>query len=173
MTTISFALDENSIQNAISQLQDYKQRLHEKNKLFLAELGVVGVETINRNKGEYRSHLVAETWHVNFSGRLQRQNIQMKQRGNIKVSWVNKSGIHTANVSPLMMTEYGSGQFAVTGHRGTFPGQKHAWQDYWTWTDLDGFEHQTHGFVPTRPMNKVWYTVHSQIPYVARRVFSG
>ena len=91
--------------------------------------------------------------------------------------WVNQEGIQIRQVNPLLMAEFGSGQFADDSHfkigmgRGTFPGQKHANEDYWQWQDLAGEWHDSSGIQPTAPMWKADVEMKKQILSIARQVF--
>ena len=86
----------------------------------------------------------------------------------IFVEWATGSAV----VDPLLMAEFGSGQFAVEGHRGTFPNQKHAFDpNGWYWRDLSGELHHSRGITPTRPLYKAKEEMTQQIREVAERVF--
>lgn len=173
MRTIRVGLDEGSIRNAISQLESYRAGIGRKSVMMLERLGSIGVDTANKNKGVYGQYIVSEKSLVEFkSGTSKRMNVIIQQTGYVTVKWLNSAGEQTAKVSPLMMTEYGSGQYALPGHRGTFPGQKHAFQEYWTWRDLDGVEHRSSGFIPTRPGFKASIEIRNNAQRVAREVFS-
>lgn len=173
MRTIRVGLDEQSIQNAISQLESYRAGIGRKSTMMLERLGSIGVNTANMNKGVYGQYIVSEKNLVEFkSGTSKRINVIIRQTGYVTVKWLNSAGEQSAKVSPLMMAEYGSGQYALPGHRGTFPGQRHAFQNYWTWKDLDGVEHQSSGFVPTRPGFKASIEIRNNAQRVAREVFS-
>lgn len=174
MTTIPVEMDLNSIKKSIAKLERYKQELSQKNKAMLEELGDIGIGVIESNRGSFAHKLRTKKWQVEFrGGKTHRENIVLRQTGNVSVSWLRRGQKVTVKVSPLMMTEYGSGKFAVEGHRGTFPGQTHAFQDSWTWIGLDGKQYSSSGFTPTRPMHKARNELVKRIPEVARRHFSA
>lgn len=174
MRTIRIGLNNPSAGKSSVALEKYRASVASKARIMLERLGQIGIDTIEENKGEYAPNLRSEKVHVEFDGgAVQREEVIMSQTGNVSVSWLRRGEKVTVSVSPLMMTEYGSGQFAVSGHRGTFPGQRHAFQPYWTWKDLDGVEHSSSGFVPKRPMHKARNKIERSIPKIARSVFSG
>lgn len=91
--------------------------------------------------------------------------------------WINKEGIQVRLVNPLLMMEFGSGQFADDSHfkigmgRGTFPMQKHAFEEKWTWEDLAGEWHESSGVRPTAPLWKASQEMRKQLFSIARQVF--
>lgn len=91
--------------------------------------------------------------------------------------WYSKNGqmIGDAYISPLLMSEYGAGPYAVTGHRGTFPGQKHAFESMWYWYDESGerrCSEDDYLMVPTQPMYKALVEMMNKVNEIAREVFS-
>lgn len=91
--------------------------------------------------------------------------------------WINKEGVQIRVVNPLLMAEFGSGQFADGSHfkigmgRGTFPMQKYAFEEFWQWQDIAGEWHQSSGIEPTAPMWKASQEMKKQILSIARQVF--
>ena len=91
--------------------------------------------------------------------------------------WFTKSGMLSgeADISPLLMSEYGAGKYAVEGHRGTFPGQRNAWRSQWFWYDEDGTKHSSEEditILPTRPMYTAMVEMMNKAEWVVREVFS-
>ena len=117
---------------------------------------------VNRHKYNYRCSAILTGYNAS-------QNI---------VRWVSFNGITEAEVNSIMMAEYGSGQFAINGHRGTFPNQKHAFEDSWWYATEIGPDgrptdwHRNSGVTPTMPMYKAWYEMKTTIYLVGRRVFN-
>ena len=174
MKKITIALTPESVQKAIYDLEAYQRGLAIKSRFLLQSLSNIAINTAKMNRGEFAQYIVTERRHVEFrGGHTQRDSVIIKQTGFVPVSWQNSSGIKTVNISPLMMAEYGSGQYALPGHRGTFPGQKHAFQNYWTWKDLDGVEHKSSGVHPTQPGLKAANAVRNNEKRVAREVFGS
>lgn len=121
------------------------------------------VKMVNRNKYNYKCSAV-------LIGHNSSQNI---------VEWVYFGGIKQAEVSSILMAEYGSGQHAIGGHRGTFPNQTHANEDSWWYaTEVDAEGHPTNwhrnfGVKPTMPMYKAWYEMKMDMYLIGRRVFNS
>ena len=79
-----------------------------------------------------------------------------------------------AYVSPLLMSEYGAGQYAIDGHRGTFPGQRHAFESEWFWYDGNGKRHSSEEephMVATQPMYRAFVDMMLNVEKVAKEVF--
>lgn len=90
--------------------------------------------------------------------------------------WYTKGGdvAGEADISPLLMSEYGAGPYAMTGHRGTFPGQTHAFQSVWYWYDATGTKHSSeedYTIISTQPMYKALYQMMERATTIARKVF--
>lgn len=92
--------------------------------------------------------------------------------------WYTKGGMVSgeADISPLLMSEYGAGPYALQGHRGTFPGQKHAMQSEWFWYDASGVKHSSeedYTIISTQPMYKALYQMFKSVERVAKEVFKA
>lgn len=96
--------------------------------------------------------------------------------------WWKGGHIEEAEVSPLLMAEFGSGSFAdgINQHenqpsgvgRGTFPGQTHAFQSIWFWKDADDGElKSSSGIAPTQPMLRARNTMVLTYVRIFREVF--
>lgn len=94
------------------------------------------------------------------------------------VEWVYYGGVKQAEVSSILMAEFGSGQHAIGGHRGTFPNQEHADEPVWfyaTETDGNGHPinwHSNFGVKPSKPMYWAWCEMKIELTAIGRRVFS-
>lgn len=91
--------------------------------------------------------------------------------------WYSKSGqmIGDAFISPLLMSEYGAGPYALEGHRGTFPGQKHAFQSEWYWYDANGerkCSEDDYTMVSTQPMYNALLQMMAKAERIVKEVFS-
>lgn len=102
--------------------------------------------------------------------------------GIIKSQWMTKDGVKEADVSPLLMVEFGAGlrannAWAATashgrGGTGTFPGQTHAFDpEGWWYQDLGGEWHHSYGVTPTMPMGHALSEMMDQIHSTAMEVF--
>lgn len=80
-----------------------------------------------------------------------------------------------AYVSPLWMSEFGAGWYALEGHRGTFPGQRNAFRSEWKWYDGNGNEHSSeedYHMIATQPMYKAFVDMMINAEKVVKEVFS-
>ena len=92
--------------------------------------------------------------------------------------WYTKGGevAGEADISPLLMSEYGAGPYALYGHRGTFPGQHNAFRNEWFWYDASGTKHSSEEdftMIATQPMYKALYQMMEQATRIAREVFKA
>lgn len=90
--------------------------------------------------------------------------------------WYTKGGQVSgeADISPLLMSEYGAGPYALHGHRGTFPEQKHAFQSEWFWYDQGGTKHSSeedYTIIATQPMYKALVEMMNKVTAIAKEVF--
>lgn len=90
--------------------------------------------------------------------------------------WYSKSGQESeADVSALWMSEFGAGEYARSGFRGTFPGQKHAFQSVWYWYDASGNKHSSkedYHMISTQPMYKALVAMIAKANAIVREVFN-
>lgn len=174
---IKARLTTRDIKDAIRQLGGFETELMAKVKYFESELADVGIEVIQDNiKVEYDGEV------RNFGDRVTFQKQLTEDGRNITLiliaigqpyekQWIGGSAL----VNPLLMAEFGSGVFAVDGHKGTFPSdtaKKHTDNPPWFWKDTDGRTHMSSGGRPSRPMLKAKNEMENQIHTVAERVFS-
>ena len=74
------------------------------------------------------------------------------------------------------MSEYGAGWYALNGHRGTFPGQTHAFESEWFWYDVFGRKHSSeedYHMIATQPMYKALIDMIQNVQAVAKEVFDS
>ena len=79
-----------------------------------------------------------------------------------------------ADISPLWMSEFGAGQYALEGHRGTFPGQHQAFKSVWYWYDAAGNRYSSeddYHMVSTQPMYRAFVDMMTNVEKVAKDVF--
>ena len=175
---INVRLNSREITECINKVKWYESNLRWKFEQFVTELAEVGIEVIQDNvKVEYDGEV------RNFGDAVLFQKpIEWDGDGNVSCiltaegipyakEWIGGS----ANVNPLLMAEFGSGVFAIDGHKGTFPSSSakfHTDNPPWYWRDTGGRLHRSTGNAPTRPMLKAKEEMKQQIAEVAQRVFS-
>lgn len=172
-------VEKNSIQQAISELEKYRDSLETKNKLFvrrLAEIGVTAAETrLATGQGDSDRDcrfsmlfdtalgavegriIITSTPHVDKDGRVFYPHL----------AWEFGAGIYynNGNSNPKAR-EFGMGV-------GTFPNQTHAFNDYWWYKDDEGNLHLSKGTQATMPMYNASKEIIHQIEVIAREVFGG
>lgn len=162
------------------QLVDYKQSLNDKCQLFVQRLGEEGIMVAQQNVGSFGKYI---TFSVNIT---QSDNNGCKgvmlatNTGIITSHWLTEDGEKSADISPLLMVEFGSGLKAKNPNNidgvgtGTFPGQTHAHNpNGWWYKDLDGVWQHSYGLTPKMPMYKASIDMHTKINKIAREVFGG
>lgn len=173
-------LSASSMQAAMQQLQDYKKNLQHKCEIFVQRLANKGIIVAEQNLGAYGNFItfnVEVNPHQNGATAI----LIATNTGIIKSQWITKEGVKEADVSPLLMAEFGSGLRANNARAGefgmgtgTFPGQTHAEDpDGWWYMDLSGEWHHSYGVSPTMPMWRAAMEIHDQIIETAREVFGS
>lgn len=177
---VKAGLSVGEFKRAMERVGKYRDSIQRKCELFVKTLGEKGIEVAKQNIGGYGNH-------VSFGVDI--DPLDMGARGVMFA--VNDSLIHVrwigggvsygeADVSPLLMAEFGSGLRAQQNPRGpefgmgtgTFPGQTHAFDpDGWWYMDMDGQWHHTHGVTPLMPMDHAHKEMLRQIRKTAREVF--
>lgn len=176
-----------SIENLKKQLENYqKVEIPNKTEEFVSKLADLGITVARSNTGVLDdignvSSLVSFTKQVNKDQYGATAVMVMADKMPLLKTWFGKGGeIKSAEVSPSLMYEYGSGFEALDlnenknpqGGQGTFPGQEHAFDvGGWNWKDLDGTWHHSKGITPSTPMYKATMEMYNQVIKIAKEVF--
>lgn len=176
-----------SIQEMINYLERYKKSLPDRCKKFGEELAQVGIRvaalsTLGNGLGNY----VVFAKEVKSFSNSECTTIMYGR----DIRTVFGDGVDAAEISPILMLEYGSGAkgepFKIVDDlavgRGTFPGQTHAFawttdyqgnpfEGWWYKSKKDGKWHLSAGVTPTYPMQKAFDTMQKQVDKIARKVF--
>jgi hypothetical protein len=170
-----------SIKDLQKALKEYAESLEDKCQRFCEELSEIGIKTAEQNNGQFSRYIV-------FSKSVEptkygcKAIITATETGTITSKWKTKDGVKSAEVSPLLMAEFGSGSKArnplgtsvggVVMGQGTFPNQTHAFnKDGWYWVDLDDKLHHSYGIVPSMPMYNAYVEMQNQISAKKREIF--
>lgn len=165
------------INNLIKQLEDYQQSLIQKCETFVKRLAEEGITVAQENTGNFGKYIAfsVETEPDVYGCTA---ILLATDTGTIRSEWQTKDGIKTADVSPLLMAEFGSGlkaqnPFDVSGvGTGTFPGGSHGSDpNGWWYMDLDGVWHHSYGMSPKQPMYKATMAMQEKIIEIAMEVF--
>lgn len=168
-----------SIQSLQKQLRDYQKSLEGKCQTFvrrLAESGVTVAKQNTGNFGKYLSFTVQTTPERDGCKAI----LLATNTGIIRSEWRTQDGVKTADVSPLLMCEFGSGLRAenpmnVPGvGTGTFPGGTHGSDpEGWWYMDLDGEWHHSYGMSPKAPMYHASMEIIRNVQKIAKEVFGA
>ena len=179
---LKVSLDTDEINQLIKDIENYRDSLSEKCVKFLKLLADEGITIAERRKGEWSEIIFEKTAFPTATG------AQGEMKGSAPyrvVQWQAFDKIETRMVAPLLMADFGSGQYAsdarnranksyaaiVGAGRGTFPQQKHAMEDKWKWQDLDGVWHESNGLQPTMPMYYAARKMRAQVYKIGKKVF--
>ena len=179
---ISSKLTSNGLKELAYKLRLYGNDLNIKVKRLTSMLADKGIQAaLNANYGSFAAFLVFSKENDVDGGTI----IIAKETTELMADWL---GHEDVKISPLLMTEFGSGRYAVYWEppkgkakkklsngtpigRGSFPNQKFAFRDKWFYRDKDGFLHETSGILPTRPLHYAITEMIAQINSTAREVF--
>ena len=174
---LTMTLDTKSIKNAIKELEDYKVSLKAKNELFINRLIDEGISVAKQNVGGYGSRI---SFTKEVDGNI--GFLIAKDTDKIIAEWDFYGKKKTAELSPLLLSEFGSATLAevlfdIAGvGQGTFPGQRHASEPAWWYKewqdDHKGEWKQGHGVKPTHPMYKADMEMLEKAEKIAREVFA-
>ena len=180
----------NSINKAIEYLENYKAEINQKAQIVLEKLLDVGIESAIINSGQFKGYIV---YRKEISPKIDGyEGLLIATDGEKIISeWLYSGQMKSVEVSPLLMAEFGSGQYAVVKFpdvegiygRGTFPNQKHAFEDSWWWVDKNPeggehiggefYKHTSSGTIPTHPMHNAEIAMFNEINRIYREVFGN
>lgn len=159
------------------QLQEYRDSLDKKCERFVRELAESGISVAKVNTGNFGKYLAFTVQSIRTADGY-KAVLLATNTGIIHSEWRTKDGVKTADVSPLLMCEFGSGLRAknpmnVPGvGTGTFPGGTHGDDpEGWWYMDLDGVWHHSYGMTPKMPMYHASLAIMSNVQRVAKEVF--
>lgn len=188
--------NQTTIQQAIKELQEYKQDLKNKTELFCERLSKVGIDVIRVNLGNYAIHIGLRK-NIEIEGNDCKAILILYDEHSVISEWVVRGDNgelvdKTAEISPVLMAEFGSGKNASAAKkhqnavnvkeqvgRGTFPSENnkpfgnenHAWQNSWSWQTKDGKWHRSSGMTPTMPMYNAYLEMERQIKQIGKEIF--
>ena len=168
--TIRMNLSAGSIQNAVKELQRYKQSLISKNDLFVQRLAEVGIPVINANIAAAQGD----------SDKNHNTYIKLNSFGSYSRAVLVVEG------ADLLMIEFGAGIHYNTP-AGTSPhpkgqelgytigsyGKGHGAEDYWYYQAESGETVRSYGTESTMPVYKASVEIRQKIRQIAKEVFSS
>lgn len=162
-------------------LEEYRDSLNDKCATLVKRLAQEGISVAEQNVGSFGKYLIfsVETEDPQADGC--KAYAIAGESGKIISQWKTKEGTQSAEVSPLLLAEWGSGVRARPAEtlengmkvgQGTFPGQKHAFdKEGWYWQDLSDQWHHSDGVSPSMPMYHAYAGMKTKIREIAREVF--
>lgn len=179
MPKFNASLSVDSIRQLQKDLTAYRDSLPEKCRRFVVALSEAGIAVAKQNTGNYGKY-------ITFSTKAEPKKDGCKaimlatETGKITSAWKTSEGIKTADVSPLLMVEFGSGWRAenpmqVPGvGQGTFPGATHSYdKEGWYWIGLDDKLYHSYGISPKMPMYMASLEIQRIAIEKAKEIFGG
>lgn len=175
---INARLTSKDITKALNIVRWYENYLQYKLEQLVSELAEVGikeakshayveVDNVFRNMGDYI------LFEKDVSKTVKGATCILTAKGKPYLKeWKNGS----AMVNPLLMSEFGSGIWALDNRKGSFPSEtakEHTDNPPWFWRDTDGNLHSSKGSIPSRPLFNAKQEMERKIHEVAERVFSA
>ena len=168
-----------------NEVMKYRIHLVRKCDLFVKALANKGVVVAQDNVDDGFARYITFSQEITEHAQYGCKGIMYgTNTGIIKSQWMTKDGIKEADVSPLLMAEFGSGLRAQRSSNawagkvsppmgtGTFPGQTHAFDpDGWWYMDLEGEWHHSYGVYASMPMWHAFNEMEDQIISTAQEVF--
>ena len=171
-------LSTNGISNIVSQLKDYEDEIIVKANMVVRQLAEMGIRVAEYSVyPEFQPH-IDFVYEPLSSSTEYRVDGQLVGRDNSVIHrvWYGRKGkmAGEADISPILMSEFGAGFYAEKDHRGTFPGQKHAMESQWFWRDASGELHsadEDYTMIATQPMYRAFVEMKQRVEEVVRNVF--
>lgn len=174
-TELSVAGIEKLKQDLLNYKNNTLPNLMQKLAMALAQQGIMIAEQNVGGFGKYITFSLETTPYKDGCKAL----MLATEKDKIISSWQTKDGIKTAEVSPLLMAEFGSGWGAENPMKiqgvgqGTFPNQTHAFdKEGWYWIDLDGNLNYSKGINAKMPMYKASQYIITNVAKIAKEVFA-
>lgn len=178
MKVLKMNLSVSSVQSCIKELKAYQNDLNRKCEELCFRLCAEGMPIARAYIGESGFGR-----YIRLSSEITPEKagckaiIIMEDTTKIKSEWQTKEGVRSAEVSPMLMLEFGSGLKAENPANipgvgtGTFPGGKHGNEQGWYYMDLEGNWHHSTGVSPKMPMYHTAKELREKVVAIAKEVF--
>lgn len=181
---ITAKLSSTSLKQAANQVREYESYLQTKVREVLERLVDKGISIAEQTIGGFGKYITfsKETDAVGVIMVAQEINV-------IRAEWLRYNKPVSAEVSPLLMAEFGAGPHAIiwegtdgdtsrlpdgkTIGRGTFPNQTHAFENSWYYMDMSGNWQVASGIHPTRPLHNAVLEIINTVNSTVREVFGN
>lgn len=177
---ISFGLSPSEVRSAIKEIQDCQNSLNRKCEELCRRLASEGIQIAQAYIGSSGFGK-----YIRLSSEITPEQagckavFYMEDSQKIVSEWQTQEGAKSAEVSPMLMLEFGAGLKAENPANipgvgtGTFPNQTHAKEGSWSYMDLDGNWHTSSGVTPHMPMYHTGKELREKILSIARDVFKN
>lgn len=183
-------LTSKSFKQASKSVQVFKKDFNARLQRLVTNLSLEGISVarivVETGNGDLASHIAFKKKVTSADGNI-KSVIVAYDTSQITSRWITlvngRETVKKAKISPILMAEFGSGpragafetlseakQFGLG--RGTFPGQTHAYEEYWHWMDTDHRWHTSKGITPSMPVHKMSIFIQSEVSRISREVFS-
>ena len=176
---LSFGLSVTEVNKAIQEIKTYQNGLNRKCEELCRRLTSEGIQIAKTHIG---SSGFGKYIHLGSEITPQQAGCKaifyMEDTAKIKSEWQTLEGVKSAEVSPMLMLEFGSGQKAenpanISGvGTSTFPSGKHGNEPGWYYMDLEGNWHYSIGISPKMPMYYASRELREKVLEIAREVFA-
>lgn len=177
---ISFGLSVREIQNAIKEVKQYQNDLNRKCEELCRRLTAEGIIIA-------QAHIGSSGFgkYIRLSSEITpeqagcRAVFYMEDSQKIVSQWQTLEGVKSAEVSPALMLEFGSGLKAENPANipgvgtGTFPGGTHGNEPGWYYMDLSGEWHYSSGVSPKMPMYFAGKELRDKVVAIAKEIFNS
>lgn len=176
---LSFGLSVAEVNKAIQEIKAYQNDLNHKCELLCQRLCQEGIQIA-------QSHIGSSGFgkYIHLGSEITPQQagckaiLYMQDTTKIRSEWQTLDGVRSADVSPMLMLEFGSGLKAenpagISGvGTGTFPGGKHGNETGWYYMDLEGNWHYSTGISPKMPMYYAGKELRENVLKIAKEIFN-
>lgn len=176
--SITFGLSSREVQQAIKDLKVYQKDINHKCEELCRRLDTVGISIAHAHIG---SSGFGKYIHLGSEITPQQAGCKaifyMEDSSKIVSQWQTLEGTKSAEISPSLMIEFGSGLKAENPANipgvgtGTFPGGTHGNEPGWWYMDLNGEWHYSSGVSPKMPMYHAGKELREKVLSIAREVF--
>lgn len=166
--TFTAKLSVNSIKQLQKELQEYRQSIPSrvaKALSILADKGITVAEETAQSSGTFGKCVEFTKTVPEIVGNEVTAIMKGIDLG-IDMSWQQKDGsVKTVRTNALMMLEFGSGRYADSEHRGTFPDSTHSFDPNGWYFKPSGSNEWVHsyGYKPKQPMLKAYLEMEEQV----------
>lgn len=181
MKKIKLSLNTKSINEAIKDIEKYKSNINSKTELFIKRLGERGITVAQMSvTGEMGALITFTMKDISTSKNITIGYFVGENRTRVISRWkVLEDGhevVRSAEISPILMFEFGSGIYKIESEFSKFPSQSEDYEEHvkngWYYKKLNNRWYHSYGLEPTRPMVKAWEQMKSDIYKIAKEVFS-